>query len=239
MTSPSEFDAGDFVRDLLKAPTKRDRQVKIGPSNLANGCARCLAEDMLGVPDEGSPYWMGAVVGTAIHAYVERRGLEVGPEWLPETSVVVGKIPGYGTVKGTSDGYHVPSGTTVDLKTTSREKLVFIKRAILDEPSQYEVTKVAEARFKVANYFRQTQLYGLGVSNAGYNPRACALVFICRDGKLDKDIWPYTIQYDREEALRVLDRGARLWGWLQEEGHTPQDLSSNPYCYRCSRREDR
>lgn len=246
----SEWNAGDFVRDLLKSPTQRDKQVRVGASNLSNGCARCLAENLLdGSSDNAeSPYWLAPVIGTAVHALVENRGhneevlrsLGVAPdEWLTEFRVTLGTIPGYGVVKSTSDGFHIPSGTVVDLKTTDRDKLGFIKRAILDPPSDYEVTKVAEARFKVANYFRQTQLYGLGVENAGYNPRACALVFICRDGKLDKDIWPYTIPYDREEALRVLDRGAKLWGWLQEEGHTPDDLASAEYCYRCSRREDR
>lgn len=247
MTYLSDWSAGDFIRGILRSPTQRDKQVRVGASNLSNGCARCLAEDLLNTSsDESSPYWLGAVVGTAIHALVEDRGhnedvlrsLDVEPgQWLPEFRVTLGTIPGYGVVKSTTDGFHISSGTVVDLKTSTREKLTFIKRAILDPPSDYEVTKVAEARFKVANYFRQTQLYGLGVENAGYEPHACALVFICRDGKMDRDIWTHTIPYDREEALRVFNRGARLWAYLQD-GHTPEELASAEYCYRCNRRGD-
>lgn len=231
-----DFDARNFVLSLLRQSTSRDEQKLIGPSQLSNGCSRCLAEEMLGTAENNSPYFLGAVVGTAIHALVEDRGQDIDG-WLPETKVTIGTIEGYGTVKGTSDGYHIPSGTVVDIKTTDREKLGFIKRAIIDPPSEYEVTKVAEARFKVANYFRQTQLYGLGVENAGYEPQSCALVFICRDGKIDKDIWAHTIPYDREEALRVFDRAGRLFAWLQD-GHTPEELASHPVCYRCIRREE-
>lgn len=235
--SPSDWNATDFIRELFKAPTERDKQYKVGASNLSNPCNRCLAEQLLGgqmSSNSESPWWFGAVEGTALHLYAETRGQDI-PGWIPESKVVLGEFPGYGVIKSTSDGFYVPTGTVVDLKSTMREKLKYIKRAVYDEPNEYEVTKVTEARLKVNTYRDQTFLYGLGQENAGRTVNNVALVFICRDGTGDGDFWGHTFPYDRERALLVLDRGARLWAWL-EQGHKPDELKSHPGCYNCNQR---
>lgn len=234
--NPSKFKAAQFVRDLLSRPTARDKQVVVGASNLSNPCARCLAEDMVATGEQQQgPYWLGAVIGTAVHNLLDARNED--PDCLPEQKVTLGTIPGYGVVRSTSDLFHIPSGKVVDYKTTTREKLGFIKRAIADEPYPLEVTKVAEARYKVGGYINQTMLYGLGMENAGYTVNRVGLVFICRDGLLDKDIWGWDTEYSRDRALAIWNRGVKLWAWLAE-GHKPTELAGNSLCYRCSHRQE-
>lgn len=62
--------------DLLRAETDRDRQVRVGASNLSNGCQFCLASNLLGfdrATSEGGRAWGGRVLGTSIHATLESR----------------------------------------------------------------------------------------------------------------------------------------------------------------------
>ena len=59
---------------------------------------------------------MGAVIGTAIHAYLEERNLDAHA--LKEQHVTIGEIPGYGTVGSTTDLFleRVDNGRVVDWK---------------------------------------------------------------------------------------------------------------------------
>ncbi len=236
--SPSEFKPGEYARNILSRPTDRDQQVSIGASNLSNPCARCLAEQMLSGQEStlyGTQYWLGAVIGTAVHAYLDERNTD--PNALKERKVTIGEIPGYGVVRSTSDLFHKPAHCVVDWKTTVRDKLVYIKRALTEEQHDLEATKTAQMRHKVSGYVNQIMLYGLGMENEGETVERVALVFICRDGKGDADIWGWDTEYDREHALKVFDRGARLWAWLQE-GHTPDELPSAYHCWPCSMRRE-
>ena len=234
--SPSDFEPGEYARNILSRPTDRDQQVKIGASNLSNMCSRCLADDMTSAGGSvSSPYWLGATIGTAVHAYLDERNDD--PDALKEFKVTIGEIEGYGVVRSTSDLFHIPSGTVCDWKTTVRDKLVYIKRALLEEQHDLEATKTAAMRHKVSGYVNQIMLYGLGMENAGYEVKRVSLGFVCRDGKGDADIWGWSTEYDREHALKVFDRGARLWAWLQE-GHTPDELPSAYHCWACSMRRE-
>ena len=69
-------DPEQYVKDILLRKTDRDRQRKVGASNMSNACSRCLADDLLGIPQGSSPYNMGAIVGTAIHEYLEKRNFD-------------------------------------------------------------------------------------------------------------------------------------------------------------------
>lgn len=121
--------------------------------------------------------------------------------------------------------------------TTTKEKLVFIKRALLDEPDEFEVSKVTDARFKVSGYINQALSYGRGMVLAGYDVKNVVLIFVCRDGSGDKDVWSYTIPYDQEQADKVWLRLERLWAWLQE-GNDPRKLPSHDNCYYCCTQRD-
>lgn len=225
----SEFSARDWVVELLTRPRERDQQVKVGASNLSNPCTYCLAQDMLGVPQAPNRYSMGALIGKAIHNEIDHSNTD--PDTLGEQKVILGEIPGYGVVKSTSDLYHVPSRTVVDWKTTVKEKLKYLKRAVVEEPDDLEPTKVKEARFKVNAYINQTLLYGRDFPDVA----RCAIVFICRDGSTEDDIWEYSFDFNKERSDRVWDRGVRLWAWLTEGGD-PETLPQHPHCYACATR---
>lgn len=232
-----EFDATAYTLGLLREQTERDKQIKIGASNLSTLCTRCLADDLLGLrSNEQGPWWLGSVIGTAIHALLEERG-KSDPDTLTEFKLTLGELPRYGTVKSTMDLYHKPSGTVGDYKSSTKEKLVFIKRALLDEPDEFEVSKVTDARFKVAGYINQALSYGRGMVLAGYDVKNVVLIFVCRDGSGDKDVWSYLIPYDQEQADKVWLRLEKLWAWLQE-GNDPRKLPSHANCYYCNTQRD-
>ena len=222
----------EHVLSILRAETERGRQVSIGASNMSNGCTYCLARDMVGNPQPQSIYYLGARIGTAIHEYLEANN-PTPDTVLGEQKVIVGEIPGYGTVKSTTDAFFTESGVCADWKTTTREKLKWIKLAVQDEPNEYETTKVVEARAKVSSYQRQVWLYGRGLENAGHKVESCAIVFIGRDGLTDNDVWEFQFPYSRKQADATFDRAVRLWEHLQS-GNDVESLKSPPTCWTCS-----
>ena len=229
----SDFKASEYVYNVLHRSTDRDKQRKVGSSDLSDPCTYCLAEKMLGIAPPDSPWDMGEVIGTAIHAYLEERNLDAHA--LKEQHVTIGKIPGYGTVGSTTDLFleRVDNGRVVDFKTTDLSKLKFIKRAWQDEPSDYDLSSVVSARAKINRYLNQVHLYALGVQNMGYEVHGLSLAFIPRDGKqLKRDLWSIDIDYDPERACKVWDRSVRLWQWL-EAGNDYHQLPQHEGCLVC------
>ena len=222
---------GSYVLDILRAETERDTQRLVGPSNMSNQCTYCLAGDLIGKPEERGKYYLGAKIGTATHEYVDNHSEH--PTAIREQKNVIGTIPGYGTIKGSTDVFFPEEGIVGDLKTTTKEKLKWIKLAVQDEPNEYEVTKVRDARAKVASYQRQVWLYGKGWENLGYTVNGCVVWFVCRDGSTDKDIWTWRFPYSREQADATFDRAARLWSFL-ENGNDIEQIKSSLTCWVCS-----
>ena len=121
----------DIIRELTK-PSERDKQRKVGPSELGDLCERCLAEKLLGVHDEEKTYPLAPMIGTAFHLYLETT-LDL-KDYLKETRVTVGTIEGYGNISGTADGFDVESGHVVDYKVLSKKKIkAFSSAAFFDE----------------------------------------------------------------------------------------------------------
>jgi len=180
---------------------------------------------------------MGAWTGTAMHNRMEDEVTQHRADqgWLSEQRLVLGEIPGYGTVKSTTDLYLPDNGGTVgDFKSTTRDKLAHIRRALEEPEDPLEITKVTEARVKVSGYLNQVMLYGRGVRDTLHLPVAkVALIFLCRDGVSDKDVWVFETDYDENRANKVWDRAVRLWEWLQA-GNDPRQLNSHPQCYYCN-----
>lgn len=162
---------------------------------------------------------------------MENLVIEHRPETEPEKRVYICTIEGYGEIWGTSDW--LVTSDVRDFKTTTRDKLVFIKRAIEDEPDEFDLSKVVDARFKVAGYWNQGLLYGYGMEQLGHEVKTITLIFICRDGKTDDDIWASSIEYSREAAEKVIDRARRLWQYVSE-GNDIEALRSAKGCYTCT-----
>lgn len=137
---------------LLNAPTARDKQRRIGPSTLSNGCDKCLAESFLG-NSPTSPIaekcWMGKTWGTAQHlalqaaidgstdftnhvgdALVAARNalqtlLGLDPDAIAERYIEqIAFIPGYGWIGGTIDLDLVDK--VVDWKSSTRQKICLL-----------------------------------------------------------------------------------------------------------------
>jgi hypothetical protein len=214
-----------LVVDLLKNPSERDGQRLIGASEIGNPCAHCLAERLLNVPRGRSRYWMGARIGTAIHAALEEEGrnADTGTYRFAalegarfEESITLGKIPGYGTIRSKPDLALVSERHVFDYKTSTRDKI-----------KHYKLDGVPE------QYIYQQQLYAWGLTQAGIPIEKISLVFIQRDGLTDDDIWVYSFDYNESVALHAWERLNKIWAWLQEPGNTPDGLDSSPDCYYC------
>lgn len=229
------IDARQLVVDLLSKQSERDKQISIGASNLSNPCTRCLGEDMVGNRQPVGMYYMGAVIGTAIHSHLELMARD-DPNLLTEFKVVIGEIEGYGVVKSTTDLFVQDEGLSVDFKTTTKKKLVSLKEAYSTDESPYDTNTLRSARSTVKKYTAQLLLYGMGLENAGYEVRAVTPVYICRDAITDdvSSIWaPEPTPYKREAAEAIFNRGVRIWEALRS-GRDVATLVSSPTCYYCN-----
>lgn len=125
---------------LMSAPTGRTLQTRIGASDLANECDRCLAMAMGNITRARSPraeaIWMQKEVGTAIHLLQQERIEATGivdqlgiPSVRAEQRLRIGTIPGYGDVFGTID-VSMPF-QIVDWKGSDRVKGAFLHDFLL------------------------------------------------------------------------------------------------------------
>lgn len=139
---------------LLTAPTARDRQQRIGASNLSNGCDFCLASNLVGdfrdTPMLDRAYG-GRVLGTAIHSVMEDRMraavddasnrdrflkadisealAELGhrfPDALIEHHIRLGVLGGYGPVGSTTDLVLPSELHALDWKGTTKAKAALL-----------------------------------------------------------------------------------------------------------------
>lgn len=112
------------VIERLLAPTERDRQTRIGASDLANGCDRCLARAIAGrkaESDLSEKTWLGRTIGTAIHRLSESRDAEGESEvhvWFHE-------FERYGKVGGTID--RLLEHQIIDYKSSTRKKSALLQ----------------------------------------------------------------------------------------------------------------
>lgn len=232
-----------LAEKLLSHPTDRDKQRKIGPSSIGQPCDFCVAADLRRTFSDAEPqrgqYWVGAAIGTAIHHYLEERLKLLFPEALPEQKIVIGELEGYGLIKGTTDGvlidgeydfWTVHGNTAVDWKTSTRDKMVWIRQAFLYPPEEGEAKKLQEARYKVQTYIGQVNLYARGLIAGGVPVENVLISFIPRDAKTSKDFFEVTVPVDVEYGQRVWDRLVRIYNNLDAE------YESHPMCYPCNAR---
>ena len=226
--------ATDYTKRILERKTERDKQRRIGASNICNPCDRCLAEDILGTPKEDGKYKMGAVLGTAIHAYLEQRNVD--PTAQTEVKVTLGEIPGYGVITSRSDLYIGNQRMSVDFKTSTRDKIKLYRRVVEQETaSDYDTDAVRQARTTLESYVYQVQLYAWGLVQMGYKVERVAIVFIARDGKvIDQDVWGFELPYRQDWAVQAFQRAVNLHHWLQQPDNNVIDLESHLDCYYCN-----
>lgn len=193
----------------------RSQQVSLGASEVGQECTLKLAYRMANVPfvNNGGDPWP-ATVGTAIHAWMEQavndfQQVHGTRRWLTELSVYPSTI-----VSGHTDLYDSETATVLDYKFPSPDNF---KKMKTEGPSQ--------------QYRTQVQLYGLGHERAGRPVKRVGLVALGRQGWL-KDLWVWTVPYDRQEALgavqRIYDLGDKMMALGLPDSGAWQQVERSP-----------
>lgn len=143
--------------ELLTEETDRDRQTRVGASDLSDQCDRSLAYALLGETNRSSVtdrYWLGRVIGSSVGALLESRAI-TRPELSPERHVWFGDIPGYGCVGGSID--LLVDRTIVDFKGAWRKDIALIEDYLqrqgvhrVGEKPRYEQQARGNYKFNVA-----------------------------------------------------------------------------------------
>jgi len=199
------------VIDLLTLETARDKQRRVGASNISNPCDYCLACAFAGVDNRSGVTdrdWMGRVTGTAYQLLLEHRTKEKYPNHLVEYNLPIGVIPGYGEVRSTLDWAILEEEHLIDNKNITIEKTVYLRdylgqtnygrdnrfEPIFSETSpgtfrkaksivseSIYAEKLREAEYKVTGYCGQLSLYARGLIAQGKSIKRMTNAFIVRD----------------------------------------------------------
>lgn len=225
---------------MLRDPTERDLQLKIGASQYGSACTRCVAKGLIphwyklqGIPYDpppGNRWWLPAKIGTAVHAYVEDEVIKHYPDALVEQRVLIGELKDYGEIRSTTDLYIPSKKLVLDWKTTDRKKLAMYKIAAVTEPDDLDTDEMSRARLTLTQYRGQLMSYGWGMVQAGYEVANVSAVFICRDGKEDADIWSWDMAYDQEYAEHIWNRLERIWEAVKN-GRDVMDFTAHISCW--------
>jgi hypothetical protein len=220
------FDAQSAVISTIEKAIigePRSQQKMIGPSEIGTACEHCLAAKLAGWEEKQDAAWL-PYVGTAMHAYLEPV-FTIGEGWLTETRVSVGFV-GPLEVLGTSDLFHIPSGTVIDHKLTG-------------------ATTLRKAKAGPTPVYRtQAHLYGLGFFRAGYDVSAVAINYLPRNAvSLKQGVW-WQEDFNPVIALDALDRVSRLLEILEAMPSVEArdayitNLPRDADCYSCARYHD-
>lgn len=221
----------DLTLDLFLQESDRDKQRKVGASQISDPCTKHLAHGLMATPRLSQKYWLGGKIGTAIHGFIERAIADSGNVLLDgalvEQKIRLGVLDGYGSISSKPDLVLVRSHHLIDWKTTTRTKIKklqnFIDGVKQDKDSEYTLRK----------YVGQAQLYAWGLNQAGTKIDKVTLVFINRDGTNENDITTFSVDYDEEFAVGLWTRLENLWNELQEGAH-PESYAPTDGCYMCA-----
>lgn len=229
----------DLTVRLFKLETERDKQRKVGASQISDPCNYHLAKALTGAESFQSKYWLGGKIGTAVHSFIEdsieKADLADFPELedcVVEKKIYLGELPGYGEINSKPDLMLIKHDHLIDWKTSSRDKMKKMRR-VLDALENGEPVKDSGSYSTLMKYIAQVQLYARGMEDAGVGVDGCSLVFINRDGTTEADIWTHTFEYSREFADAVWARLENLWGQLQF-GVDVESIDKDADCFKCA-----
>lgn len=224
----------ELALKLLHEPTERDKQTFIGASSFGSPCSYCIAAELAMLKEGGQgKYWLGGVIGTAVHNLLEERAREMLSNVIIEEKIYLGTLEGYGEIYSKPDLVTLDDRRLIDWKTSTREKIRWYKEARDVDPSPRELSKVTDARFTLQKYLGQIMSYARGLWLAGIEVDVLTLTFICRDGLTDNDIWSIDFDYDPEYADKVWNRLVSIWEYVRD-GKDIEEIPSHLNCYSCS-----
>ena len=185
---------------------------------------------------EGTP--LAPLIGTAFHGLVEQLAKVHQPEGvLTESMLEVGRAGDYGMIRGTMDWFDTRRGHGIDWKVVSKKRIRGMSRAF-DRHGEWWDARNATSNegSTLTKYLLQLSLYGLGMSNAGFEVRDLSLVLIPRDATAD--VLPdaaveIQVPYRQDVAERVLARAGAIYEWAASHPEELTALPSDPYCFHC------
>lgn len=228
------------VVDLMMAKSDRDRQRRIGPSELGDPCARCLAERLLGLRPPDKDVALAPLIGTAMHALLEHRSglLEAGKGILTETKVAVGEVRGYGKVTGSCDRFDTEEHQVIDYKVVAKKKAKAYQSAVVvtGNGSNVFFDEDNPVSSTLKQYYTQLNLYGKGMVNAGEQVKNVSLLFITRDAsteQLPQGLTELVFKFNMDVADQALERASNIYEWATSPGNKVEEIDSDPGCYYC------
>lgn len=221
----------DLALGLFRAESERDKQYKVGASQISDPCTRHLAKALLAQRETDIKYWLGGKIGTSVHLFlenaIETASDPIFADAMVEKKITLGSLDNYGTVSSKPDLYLPSVRHLIDWKTSTRAKTKKLQDVVAglkqDDETEYTLKK----------YIGQTQLYAWGLTKGSDPVEKISLVFINRDGTYENDIWEYTFDYDESIAVALWRRLEYLWNEL-EDGVHPDNYAPNPNCYKCN-----
>ena len=219
------------------APTERDKQTRIGVSEIGDDCERCIADKLLGIPHEsgsaGTP--LAPFLGTAFHAFAESR-TKNETNVLVEQRVEVCDLEDYGRISGSVDRFDIAAATVLDWKLLSRKKISTFRKSIKwdSELPQFANT-IAGAQFR--KYYIQIMLYGYGLTQLGHEVAHCSIVALPRDCSIEivpDSICEFSFPWRQDVAFAAIERLQNIWERARSHDGGVDSLQSSPLCWYCS-----
>lgn len=197
----------------------RNMQQAIGPSEIGSDCQHCVAAKLAGwvqIPEAAWLPW----TGTALHAYLEN--VFAGqPDFLTETRVHVTPW-----LSGTSDLFHIPSGTVSDWKYVGQTTLTKAKKG---PTPQYRV---------------QAHCYGLGFFRAGFDVQNVSIYYLPRNAMSLRGGIFWSEPFDPLIAIEAIERIEKARDTLaafstaEERDAYVTSLPRAKQCFDCHRYAD-
>lgn len=216
-----------FLERLFTIESDRDKQLKIGPSEIGSPCDICVQKALFRTEaGERGRWWVAARIGTAVHLDQEHTIKDLNVEYgvsekiRTECKTTVGHLEGYGDIRGSYDALIPPNKNTFyptnewtleDTKTTDKDKLKWIKQAVLFEPKENENKFLRRARFNLEKYVGQGHMYARGVRAEGVPVEKILFSFLARDVKDDTAFFDWEIPFIHEHAESVWGRLEEIW----------------------------
>lgn len=209
----------DAILEKAMIGEPRNMQQAIGPSEIGSDCDHCVAAKLAGWVQSEEAAWL-PWVGTAMHAYLEQVFTH-HPDYLTETRVWVTE-----DIPGTSDLFHIPTGTVVDWKLVGTTTLRSAKKG---------PTPV---------YRTQAHCYGLGFFRLGHDVRNVAIYYLPRNAMSLKQGVFWSEPWDPQVAIRALERIEKIretlasFASLEDRDAYISSLPRAERCWDCKRYPD-
>ena len=212
------------LRDTILQASERDKQRRIGPSDLGNNCEHCLGAAMLR-EGGGGTFHQAAWLGTCVHLWMEQN--ELDPKITTEQRFKdIIEVPGYGLVSGTADRYAPYDRAVIDIKTTTKARLAKLMRGIVTVGGE-----IVDLEPQMLTNYVQANAYGMGAEAAGLDVEQVALYFIARDGTHPRDNKYVSFDYNPAVVESYARRAGEIFRRAQEGGL--ETLEVDPDCWPC------